>query len=271
MAHAETPGPIARAEAGGRGPAAAYRSWLDARPEAAELEAVTLLCRLAEEYRARVHVVHVSGAASVALLRMARRRGVPVSAESCPHYLTFAADEIPDGATEFKCAPPIRTAEHRESLWAGLVDGTLDLVVSDHSPAPPALKRRDEGDFFAAWGGIASLQLGLSAVWTGARARRIGLERVAEWMCAGPARLVGLAGRKGSIAPGHDADLVVWRPEEEFVVEAGALRHRHPLTPYLGRRLAGVVEATYLGGRLAYRRGAPDPAPAGLLLQRTSA
>ncbi|MGH7579258.1 MAG: amidohydrolase family protein, partial [Gemmatimonadales bacterium] len=180
----------------------------------------------------------------------------------------FAAEEIPDGATEYKCAPPIRSAAEREGLWRALALGSLDAVVSDHSPAPVESKLRAEGDFLRAWGGIASLQLRLPAVWTGARARGHPPERLAEWLCGGPARVVGLGGRKGVIAPGADADLVIWKPDEEFVVDRTRLRHRHPLTPWLGRRLAGVVEATYLRGEPVYARGAPDGPPRGRLLAR---
>src|SRR5262249_33171909 len=157
-------------------------------------------------------------------------------------------DDVPDGATEFKCAPPIRARADREALWGALVDGTLDQVASDHSPCPPDLKHRDTGDFMAAWGGIASLQLGLSAVWTGMRARRLPLERLAQWWCSAPARLVGLGHQKGAIAPGHDADFVVWTPEDDFTVRAEDLLHRHRVTPYVGARLAGVVHATYVRG-----------------------
>jgi allantoinase len=177
-----------------------------------------------------------------------------VTAETCPHYLHFASDDVPEGATEYKCAPPIRSAADRDALWQGLLDGTLDGVVSDHSPCPPELKGRGAGDFMAAWGGIASLQLGLAVVWTGMRARGIALERLAGWMCAAPARLLGISARKGALAPGHDADLVVWDPEAEFVVTEGLLLHRHKLTPYLGARLAGVVHSTWLRGECVYTR-----------------
>jgi allantoinase len=177
-----------------------------------------------------------------------------VTAETCPHYLHFAMDNVPDGATEYKCAPPIRSAADRDALWAGLVDGTLDAVVSDHSPCPPAMKGIERGDFMAAWGGIASLQLGLAVVWTGMRARGIPLERLATWMSAAPARLVGLSSRKGAIAAGKDADFVVWQPEEEFIVHAGDLLHRHKLTPYTGARLAGGVRSTWIRGKCVYDR-----------------
>ena len=250
MAHCESPAVLARVNA----PAStrAHAEYARSRPGAAETEAVALLLSLAEKHRARAHVVHVSSDATIPLLAAARARGVQVSAETCPHYLHFTSEDVPDGATEYKCAPPIRNAADRDALWQAMLDGTLDAVVSDHSPCPPAMKARDTGDFMAAWGGIASLQLGLSVVWTGMRARGIALERLAAWMCAGPARLLGLSGRKGAIAPGHDADLVVWQPEEEFTVHADDLFHRHKLTPYIGARLAGVVHSTWVRGECVY-------------------
>jgi allantoinase len=250
MAHCESPAVLARVSA----PAStrSYDAYARSRPGAAETEAVALLVSLAERVRARAHVVHVSSGATIPLLAAARARGVPVTAETCPHYLHFTAEDVPDGATEYKCAPPIRSDTDRDALWQALLDGTLDAVVSDHSPCPPAMKARDTGDFMAAWGGIASLQLGLPVVWTGMRARGIALERLADWMCAGPARLLGLPGRKGAIAPGHDADLVVWQPEEEFTVHADDLFHRHKLTPYVGARLAGVVHSTWVRGECVY-------------------
>jgi allantoinase len=179
------------------------------------------------------------------------RRGLPITVETCPHYLTFAAEEIPDGATDHKCAPPIRDREEREALWLALLEGQIDFVASDHSPCPPAMKESG-GDFFGAWGGISSLQLSLSAVWTGARARSVGVDRLAAWMSERPARLVGLDDRRGRLANGHDADIVVWDPDESYVVKPGLLAHRHKTTPYSGRTLFGVVRATYVGGRLVH-------------------
>jgi len=217
-----------------------------------------------------VHIVHVSSDEAVRLLATARARGVRVTAETCPHYLSFAAEEIPDGATTFKCAPPIRSAEHRDALWHALERGTLDLVVSDHSPSPPALKALDVGDLSAAWGGIASLQLTLPVVWTEARRRGVAIERVVDWMATHPASLVRLA-HKGRIAPGCDADLVVFDPEEKWTVDARRLEHRHPMTPYDGLTLAGRVRATYLRGTLIYESGEFPHPPAGHLLDRRHA
>lgn len=246
MVHAEDP---ALLDSGGK--SRRYADYLASRPVEAEHSAIRLLIGLMEECPTPVHVVHLSSATSIGLIRAARAKGLPLTVETCPHYLTFAAEEIPDGATEYKCAPPIRAAAEREGLWQALISGEIDLVASDHSPCPPRLKDTG-GDFFAAWGGIASLQLSLSAVWTGARALGIGPERLAEWMSAAPAQLAGLRGKKGALAPDHDADVVVWDPEESFVVEPARLLHRHPVTPYAGRTLFGVVRATLAGGRLAF-------------------
>lgn len=260
-----------------------YAAYLASRPAAAEVEAIRGLLELCRERPAdgpplRLHVVHLATGEALPLFADARGDGLAVTVETCPHYLTFAAEEIADGATEFKCAPPIRGAAERDRLWRALADGAIDLVSSDHSPCPPAMKRRAEGDFFAAWGGIASLQLLLPAVWTGARARGVGLEQLARWLSERPAGLAGLSGRKGAIAPGHDADLVIWDPDATFTVEPERLEHRHPITPYAGRELFGVVAATVLRGELVYdARDADAPAdpgrrfpgpPRGVLLTR---
>lgn len=226
----------------------AYGPFVESRPAEAEDRAVAAVIELSRATGARVHVLHLSSGAAVASIARARREGVRITAETCPHYLTLAAEEVPDGATEFKCCPPIRDAQHQEALWRGLENGAVDVVVSDHSPCPPALKRQAEGDFGAAWGGIASLQLGLPVVWTRARQRGHDLTSVVRWMASGPAALVGLA-RKGKIAVGCDADLVVIAPDETFVVDPRSLHHRHPITPYAGGELSGVVRKTLLGGR----------------------
>jgi allantoinase len=231
-----------------------YRTWLDSRPPESERAAIELLIQLAREYDARVHIVHVADADALTLIAGARAAGVKITAETCPHYLTFAAEDIDDGATTFKCAPPIRESRHCDALWKGLADGVLDLVATDHSPAPPAMKHRPFGDFLGAWGGIASLQLGLSATWTGAQARGLGIDRVAEWMSAAPARLAGLE-RKGQIAAGCDADLVIWDPDAVQVVDAAHLFHRHPITPYQGLPLRGQVRTTILRGEVVFDAG----------------
>ena len=264
LAHAEAPGPIeAAARAAGPDPRS-HASWLASRPRAAELEAIAMLLALCEETGCRVHIVHLSAADAVPMLRDARARGLPVTVETCPHYLYFAAEEIADGATPFKCAPPIRERENREALWAALREGVIDLVATDHSPCPPAMKRLESGDFFAAWGGIASLELSLAAVWTEARARGFTPADVARWMCERPARLAGL-GAKGAIEPGREADLVVWDPAEEWTVDASRLHQRHKLTPYAGRRLAGRVRRTYLRGERVFEDGAHAEARTGAL------
>ena len=246
MVHAEDP---ARLLPGGS--SSSYADYLASRPIEAEHSAIELLVGLMSRSRAPVHVVHLSSATSLRIIRAAKLRGLPLTVETCPHYLTFAAEEIPDGATEYKCAPPIRSRAERGALWEALIAGEIDLVASDHSPCTPNLKRT-HGDFFSAWGGIASLQISLSAVWTGARARGVPPERVADWMSAGPARLAGLADRKGAIAEGYDADIVLWDPDASFVVDPAKLQHRHPVTPYAGRELSGVVHATYVGGRKVF-------------------
>jgi allantoinase len=229
----------------------AYATWLDSRPEAAERDAIALLTALGREFGAHVHIVHVASAAALRVLREARAEGLPITAETCPHYLTFSSDEIRPGATEFKCAPPIRDAATRDALWQALADGTLDLIATDHSPAPPGMKH--PGDFAQAWGGVASLELGLAAVWAGASRRGFGLEHVSKWMASAPAALAGLASHTGSIVPGLDADLVVWDPSEEWTVDQHRLHQRHKLTPYHGRPVRGRVIETYVRGRLVYR------------------
>jgi allantoinase len=229
----------------------AYQTWLDSRPPGAELDAIDMLIALCAEFGARIHVVHLATELALPALRDARDKGLPITCETCPHYLTFAAEEIPDGGTFFKCAPPIRGRATRETLWQALEQGAIDLIATDHSPCPPELKAG--GDFLRAWGGIASLELSLPAVWTGAAARGIAVDRLATWLSAAPARLAGLDGRKGSIAPGKDADLVVWDPDAEFVVDEGHLHQRHKRTPYAGQRLRGRVHETWARGRLVYR------------------
>jgi allantoinase len=236
-----------------------YARFLGSRPGAAEETAIGRLVAAARDTGARVHVVHLADADALPLLRAARAEGVRITVETCPHYLVFAAEEVPDGATSFKCCPPIREAAHREALWAALADGDIDLVVSDHSPCTPALKRLDVGDFGLAWGGIASLQVALPAVWSGARERGLTLTQLARWMSAEPARLAGLPA-KGAIAVGKDADLVAFAPDEEWTV--AELLHRNPVTPYAGRRLTGRARRTWLRGEPA------DGEPRGRLLSR---
>src|SRR5215204_1996983 len=209
-----------------------YRSFLDSRPRVAENEAVELMIRLSREFDTRVHIVHLSSADAIPVLREAQAVGVKITAETCPHYLHFAAEEVPAGATEFKCCPPIRERDNREELWDGLKDGTIGLIVSDHSPCPGELR--------------------LPIVWTEARRRGFSLLDLTRWLCANPARQVSFEPRKGSIAVGCDAGLVIWKPDEQFTVSATALHHRHKLTPYAGEALSGVVQQTFLRGRKIY-------------------
>jgi len=263
LAHSELP---ALLNDGAAGDPRRYATWLESRPPASELAAIDLLIRLAREFDAAVHIVHLASRDALPSLQAARMAGAKVTIETCPHYLTFAGEDIPDGATSFKCAPPIRSREHREGLWQGLADGVIDLVATDHSPAPPSMKRLDTGDFMRAWGGIASLQIGLSAVWTGASARGFSIEDVVRWMCREPARLAGLEARKGAIAPGKDADLIVWDPDAESTVDPAALYHRHPVTPYAGLRLRGRVVTTLVRGQAVVREGQGAAEPFGQVL-----
>jgi len=282
IVHAEVPGPIDEAlrkqAAGAASDPRRYSTFLESRPREAENEAVALLMRLLQRLARGVrgtphagpwvHVVHHSSADALPLLRKARADGLPITAETCPHYLRFAAEEIPDGATEFKCCPPIRERENRELLWAALSEGLIEMVVSDHSPCPPELKLREFGDFMRAWGGISSLQLRLPVMWTEAQRRGYGLRELAKWLCSAPAGLVRLRDHKGSISPGCDADLVVWNPEASFRVDSATLHHRHKLTPYAGEVLSGIVETTFLRGRKIYDGGQFPAGPIGAMLKR---
>ncbi len=220
-----------------------YANYLASRPRAWETDAIALMIRLSEEFDVHVHIVHVSAAEALPLIRDAKKRGLRISAETCPHYLVFCAEEIPNGATEYKCAPPIRERANNELLWEALKDGTLDFVATDHSPAPPDIKEQQSGDFMKAWGGIAGLQFLLPAFWTGAKDRGFSLEDVTRLLCEHPAQFLGLK-QKGRIAAGCDADLVIWDPEASFVAKEEMIHHRHKLTPYAGRRLFGMVERT---------------------------
>ena len=225
-----------------------YTDFLASRPPQAESTAIAQVIDAAARTGARVHILHLSDAGSLPMIARARAEGVRLTVETCPHYLVLDAGSIPDGATTFKCCPPIRDERNQDGLWQGLAEGTIDIIVSDHSPCTPDLKDLHAGDFGTAWGGISSLQLSLAAVWTEARARGFTLEQVTGWMATGPAALVGLDA-KGAIAPGRDADLTVLAPEATYVVDPAALHHKNPLTPYAGRELTGAVRRTLLRGR----------------------
>ncbi|MBJ6635610.1 allantoinase AllB [Streptomyces sp. I5] len=261
IVHAEDPGHLADAPQRG-GPR--YADFLASRPRRAEDTAIAQLLEQARRFDARVHVLHLSSADALPLIAEAKADGVRVTAETCPHYLTLTAEEVPDGASEFKCCPPIREAANQDLLWQALADGTVDCVVTDHSPSTADLKT---DDFATAWGGISGLQLSLPAVWTEARRRGHTLEDVVRWTATRTARLAGLGARKGAIAPGHDADFAVLAPEETFTVDPAALQHRNRVTAYAGRTLHGVARSTWLRGERVLSDG-EFTAPKGRLLTR---
>jgi allantoinase len=263
LVHAEDPACLGAVCGPGGGD---YAAFLRSRPPKAETSAIEAVIETARHTGVRAHILHVSNADALELLAGARAEGLAVSSETCPHYLALTAEEVPAEGTEFKCCPPIRDRANADRLWAGLLAGVIECVVSDHSPCPPELKLPGTGDFARAWGGIASLQLSLPVVWTAGRERGCRLADLARWMAAGPADLAGLA-TKGRIAPGYDADLVAFAPDAGFVVEPGMLEHRHKLTPYAGRRLTGVVRRTWLRGREIFGTDQAAAAePAGRLL-----
>jgi allantoinase len=256
LAHAELPEPVDAATASlQQSDWKSYATYLQSRPDEAELSAIRLLLALCREFRYRLHIVHLSTCEALNLLRAAKAEGLPVTVETCPHYLYASAETIDNGATLWKCAPPIRSNQNREKLWQALSEGIIDLVATDHSPCPPAMKRLDEGNFQTAWGGIAGLPMALSVVWTQAQCRGHNLQDIAKWMAEGPARLAGLHKRKGSIAAGYDADFVVFDPESEFTATKDDLHQRYPISPYLGEKLKGKVIATYLRGRAVFEKG----------------
>lgn len=249
LVHAEVAGPIdaAAASIAGLDPRQ-YETFLRSRPRESETEAIALMIRLCRETGCRVHIVHHSSSDALPMLRAAKAEGLPMTVETCPHYLTFAAEDIEDGATHFKCCPPVRERENREKLWEAVADGTIDMIVSDHSPCTPALKLQESGDFMDAWGGIAALQFGLPVMWTNLRERGYNLADLTRLMSARPAKLAGLDSRKGRLAAGFDADVLIWNPEKKFTVVPEIIRHRHKLTPYAGMELFGVVESALVAG-----------------------
>ena len=273
IVHAELPGPIENAccsasETNADSNSRAYETFLNSRPREAENQAVKLMIRLSRETGCPIHIVHHSSADALGILREAKAAGAQLTVETCPHYLHFAAEDIPDGATEFKCCPPIRERENLEQLWQALKAGTIDMVVSDHSPCPAEMKLPEQGDFMKAWGGISSLQLRLPVMWTEASGRGFELNQLAEWLCSSPARQVGLEKRKGAIAVGRDADIIIWAPDREFRVEPGIIHHRHKLTPYAGEVFHGVVENTFLRGQMVYDGGEFALNPRGQIVLR---
>jgi len=264
LVHAELPGPIDAATSKlETANWSRYSTYLQSRPDEAELSAIQLMITLCREYGFHLHVVHLATARGLEILRDARSEVLPITVETCPHYLHLTAETVVDGATQCKCAPPIRDRANREQLWQGLKEGIIDLVVTDHSPCPPAMKTMDEGNFQTAWGGIASLSMALPVMWTEAQQRGFALTDIVRWMAEQPAKLAGSQAHKGQISPGHDADLVVFDPDAEFQATRDRLHHRHAVSPYLGETLRGVVKKTYVRGKLVFEDGVFPNRPSG--------
>jgi allantoinase len=256
LVHAELPGPIdAATQRLHNADWTRYDTYLQSRPDEAERAAIGLMLLLCREYHFRLHIVHLATGTALQMLRAAQEEGLPVTVESCPHYLHLEAEQVANGLTQLKCAPPIRGHENREQLWQGLRDGVIDMVVSDHSPCPPPMKRMNEGSFQTAWGGIAGLSMALPVMWTEAQRRGFSLTDVVRWMTEKPAQLAGCAANKGRIAAGWDADFIVFDPEAEFTVTTNRLHHRHAISPYIGERLRGVVNRCYLRGQMIFQDG----------------
>ncbi len=233
-----------------------YAAYLKSRPRAWEDNAIDLMIRLCKEFDVKIHIVHLSSSNSISNIQIAKNQGLQLTTETCPQYLFFNAENIPDAATAFKCAPPIREAENNEQLWNALKNGTIDFIVTDHSPAPPELKAIDSGNFKTAWGGIAGLQFSLPVVWTKAKEKGFSIADISRLMTTNIARFLNLEDKKGKIQEGYDADLVVWHPEAEFTVTKDIIQHRHKVTPYENLTLSGVVEKTFIGGHKVYDSGA---------------
>jgi allantoinase len=236
-----------------------YKNYLHSRPRKWEDDAIALMIRLCEKYQCHVHIVHLSSSNSIEQIIKAKQRGLSLTVETGQHYLYFSAEEIRDGQTQFKCAPPIREKENNEKLWQALKEGVIDFVATDHSPATPDLKQLESGDFMKAWGGIASLQFALPVLWTAAKKRNCTVTEMAKWLCENPAKLIGKAGTKGRIAKGYDADIVIWDETGSFTVSEQMILHKHKTTPYLNEQLFGVVEQTYLSGEKIFDNGKIKP------------
>lgn len=264
LVHAELAGPIdAAMKKLGDADWRSYPTYLASRPDQAELEAIRLVVRLCRQYGFRLHIVHLSTALALEELRAARSEGLSITVETCPHYLHFAAEEISDGATLLKCAPPIRSKANQQQLWRGLRDGTIDMVVTDHSPCPPAMKHQDSGRFDLAWGGIAGLSLALSVIHSECRHRGFTLDDITRWMSSAPAALAGIGHRAGALEAGRNANFIIFDTEAEFTVTADRLHYRHAISPYLNETLHGAVKATFLRGEAVYREGIFAPTPSG--------
>ncbi|MEP7374479.1 MAG: allantoinase AllB [Chitinophagaceae bacterium] len=251
LVHCELSSPLLWRGAGGE----VYRNYLDSRPKQWEDDAIALTIKLCEECNCRIHIVHLSSADSIGQITKAKKKGLPLTVETGQHYLFFNAEEIKDGQTQFKCAPPIREKANNEKLWQALKRGIIDFVATDHSPSPPEMKELASGNFMKAWGGISSIQFALPVLWTAAKKHDCGLSKIAKWLCEKPAILAGKQKSKGKIAKGYDADLVVWDPEQQFIVTEKMIHHRHKITPYMGKELYGVVEQTYLKGEKVFDNG----------------
>lgn len=232
-----------------------YLAYLKSRPKSWENNAIKLVIDLCRETGGHVHIVHVSSAESLVQIKNAKKEGLPLTAETAQHYLFFNAEEIPDGATSYKCAPPIREMKNNNELWDALSSGVLDFIATDHSPAPPELKEIESGNFKKAWGGIAGLQFALSSTWTKSRERNIPLQQILKWLCENPAKFIQLEKSKGKIEPGFDADLAVWNPDKTFIVEKKNIYHRHKITPYLDKELYGEIKQTFINGKKVFDRG----------------
>jgi len=264
LVHAELAGPIDAARKSlANADWRSYATYLASRPDEAELEAIQLMIRLCRQYSFRLHIVHLSTALALTEIKTARDEGLPITVETCPHYLHFSAEKIADGTTLLKCAPPIRSEQNRLSLWHALREGVIDMVVTDHSPCPPEMKRQDTGRFDQAWGGIASLSLALSIIHTECSSRGFSLEDIARWMSSAPAALAGLSHKVGTLEAGREANFIIFDTDSEFLVTANRLHYRHSVSPYMGETLRGTVKQTYLRGESIYREGTFISTPSG--------